>query len=180
MNSLSGRARTAAALGGLSLLLIPSGNVAADSAIVEDPSGDSNAPNDAIYVGIENTGPRVLARVTYRDLGKGHLGSTVHIDPGNAGGTTFRFMRYKDSEDQWKLLLLRSSDDEWDPVKCPGKKSETDPDEYEWVIVSFPRDCLGNFKSAKKAHFQVVGRTDEDGDVEREYAPEEPMLVRKN
>ena len=145
-----------------------------------DPVGDSTAPNDVTRIRIDNDGARIGALVRYRDLRRGHLGASLVIDPGSKGGVIFQFMRYQDFDGSWKLTLNRLGKTWRDSrtVRCPGKRA-TYSAENDRLALSLPRTCLLKFRTSKRALFQIEGGRREGGGVPQEFAPAQPVSVRR-
>ena len=152
----------------------------AQTKTVTDPARDTNAANDVVKVTFINNGPRITAVATYRNLGRGHLGATLVVDPGARGGRTYHLVRGQGSDGRWHTWVWEGRGNQvGGNIRCPHKRVRAD-NPADTITFRLPRTCLGRDAGAASAYLQIAGGVQEGGGVRQEHAPNRPLNVRRD
>ena len=174
------RAISSLAAGVMAVSLMPSAANAA-TRLVSDTVGDTNAPNDVTQMTVQNGERRLIIDVRYRNLGPGHISARVEIDTGQRRGELYLFSRSQNFDGRWvnHLYHYRPSNQQYQIVRCPGRRVTYQPGSNSRILFDLPQRCLG--ADAGPALFQYFGAEHEGtGPPRPEVAPEHPFLVARN
>ena len=152
----------------------------ADTKVVRDKVGETNAANDITRVRFSNGEHRISAVFHYRNLGEGHFGAEVVVDVGHKGARAYALSRVEVANGKWRVRLFRFSQKRHSPyqrVRCHGKSVEAFPGPKSKLLYRLPQRCLGD--DAGDAWFQVRNYRSE-GAVEGDHAPRRPVFVAQD